>query len=291
MSLQGKTLLLGIGAQKTGSSWLAQYFLSHPQVLASPMKAFHFFDLAFSPVPEERAHFRRRALQNLAQEATSLAKTGTLDNAQGEAFAKLRALIDGARLLYESSAYLDYYRREIQTERVFADMSPAYQLLPPETFARMHHWHERVKFLFVMRDPVDRHLSQCWYDARARGETLRAQTVLANLDDRTYFERSNYVKTLESLDEAGVPETDCLVLFFEKLFTEPTMRRVCAYLGVDYLPAACDTSHNATVRHKEFDQSVLQHCRDRFSFVYEYVYARYKSHVPTSWANAAHCCS
>jgi hypothetical protein len=290
MGLEGKTLLLGIGAQKTGTSWLARYFLEHPQVFASPMKALHFFDALHAPEPGERTYFRRRAVRNLAEEAARVADEACMDAPGGEAFARLRALIDGARQLYDPSAYLGYFAREVVGERVFADMSPSYQMLPAELFGQMHRWHERVKFLFVMRDPVRRHLSHCRYDARLRGEHLGPDGVLANLDDRAYIARGDYPRTLEALDAAGIPEEDRLELFFEELFTSEAIGRLCAFLGVDLCPARTDVPVNATAVEEEFDQSVLQQCRERFSVVYEYVHARYGAEVPASWGETAQCC-
>jgi flagellin-specific chaperone FliS len=38
---------VGIGAQKAGTTWLANYLDAHPQVAFSPIKELHFFDAVF----------------------------------------------------------------------------------------------------------------------------------------------------------------------------------------------------------------------------------------------------
>ena len=41
---EGATLLLGIGAQKAGTSWLHAYLRGHPACSTGPMKELHYFD-------------------------------------------------------------------------------------------------------------------------------------------------------------------------------------------------------------------------------------------------------
>jgi len=42
-TLNSRTFFLGIGAQKSGTSWLSNYFKSHPEILMSPIKEMTFF--------------------------------------------------------------------------------------------------------------------------------------------------------------------------------------------------------------------------------------------------------
>src|SRR6188472_2567371 len=39
-----KTLLLGIGGQRCGSTWLYRYLKSHPEIWMSDLKEMHFWD-------------------------------------------------------------------------------------------------------------------------------------------------------------------------------------------------------------------------------------------------------
>ena len=60
-----KPLIVGIGAQKAGTTWLSQMLAQHPQVWLPPFKEVQFFNHRF--IPEHREwlpwHFRR-ARQN-----------------------------------------------------------------------------------------------------------------------------------------------------------------------------------------------------------------------------------
>ena len=48
-SLEGRTHLVGIGAQKAGTTWLARYLEHHPEAYVSPIKELHYFDAPRSP--------------------------------------------------------------------------------------------------------------------------------------------------------------------------------------------------------------------------------------------------
>ena len=43
-----EAFFVGLGAQKTGTSWLWEYLQSHPEVGASPIKEMHFFDSKYT---------------------------------------------------------------------------------------------------------------------------------------------------------------------------------------------------------------------------------------------------
>ena len=53
-----RALILGIGAQRAGSTWLFDYLVRHPQVFTSPVKELHFFDAYF--LPQMRAKWQER---------------------------------------------------------------------------------------------------------------------------------------------------------------------------------------------------------------------------------------
>ncbi len=43
-SLDGKTLFVGVGAMKTGTTWLSQYLKTHPEAYHSSLKEVNFFN-------------------------------------------------------------------------------------------------------------------------------------------------------------------------------------------------------------------------------------------------------
>jgi hypothetical protein len=41
--------MVGVGAQKAGTTWLFDYLGRHPDVAMSPIKELHYFDQIFRP--------------------------------------------------------------------------------------------------------------------------------------------------------------------------------------------------------------------------------------------------
>ena len=48
-SLEGKTLLLGVGAQRAGTTWMHDYLSRSEKIETSPIKELHFFDAWLRP--------------------------------------------------------------------------------------------------------------------------------------------------------------------------------------------------------------------------------------------------
>src|SRR5262245_149682 len=49
MDFEDKTLVLGIGAQKTGTTWLHRYLSRRPEIYIAPIKERHYFDGKYRP--------------------------------------------------------------------------------------------------------------------------------------------------------------------------------------------------------------------------------------------------
>jgi hypothetical protein len=48
-NLAGRKFMVGVGAQKAGTTWLFDYLGRHPDVAMSPIKELHYFDQIFRP--------------------------------------------------------------------------------------------------------------------------------------------------------------------------------------------------------------------------------------------------
>jgi hypothetical protein len=57
-NLEGRTFLLGVGAQKAGTSWLYRYLKSHPEIFMSPIKEMHFFGTRYKAKGWPTSDFR-----------------------------------------------------------------------------------------------------------------------------------------------------------------------------------------------------------------------------------------
>ena len=86
-------------------------------------------------------------------EANFAARHGGSPSPLPRAIVDLRERLD---MKDDPAAYLDFFRRRWSGEKVFADVSPSYYIAGRDAYRRMRDIHPRVRFLLVLRNPIDR---------------------------------------------------------------------------------------------------------------------------------------
>ena len=222
--------LLGVGAQKAGTSWLHQQLNSRPDTDFGCLKEYHVHD---ARTIAELRRFRQLQCKPL----------------QPRTWIKPRSWLR-QWFIHHPRHYTEYFNwllkrprlRETQI-RLTGDITPSYALLSAGTLKEIKtNFHERgipVKPVFLMRDPIERLISSQRMKLRKQG--LRdAATEVATLRKRVAKGRglrSNYGQTLDALDQAFGLE-HCFIGLFETLFTETTCSELCRFLEVCYLEPA-----------------------------------------------------
>jgi acyl-homoserine lactone acylase PvdQ len=85
--------------------------------------------------------------------------------------------------------------------------------------------------------------------------------------------RTRYENTLRTLD-AAFNADESLCLFFEELFREDTLARLCRHLGIDYEPALFDAKVNESQGPApdidiELQRKIARHYSGTYAFVAE----------------------
>jgi len=111
---------LGIGAAKTGTSWLWKNLKRHRDIWTPKSKEIHFFD---------------RRIEN-----------------------RLFPLIPNE--LEAKIRYSSFFLRGKLMGKLTGEVTPAYAILPEEKIKLINSWMPDVKIIFIMRDPVLRAWSQ-----------------------------------------------------------------------------------------------------------------------------------
>lgn len=238
-------LLFGIGATKAGTTWLYRYLSDHPECALRPIKELHFFDTIDDPKA------RKFYLRDFEQKSKALERRISRSEIeeQDERILHLASLRVYARVLkaQDEVAYLAYLEAERGAERVVGDITPAYGLLPAHRLAHMAGLRADVRFVYLMRDPVDRLWSHVRMIAGRRSTDeaeaadlagLILDRVLAGGEDHITV-RGDYRAVLEKLGEAIAPER-AFVCTCEDLFEGGALERLCAFLGIEHLPGDMD---------------------------------------------------
>lgn len=117
---------------------------------------------------------------------------------------KLEALKSRVKMTNDQSEYSDYFNRSVLKEHKFySEITPSYSLLPIDAFYEIKKQFSNIKVIFMMRDPIDRMISQYKMHCRLTGKEL-------NFCDKYFFdfvnskkvaERGDYKSTVQNLDK------------------------------------------------------------------------------------------
>ena len=222
--------LLGVGAQKAGTSWLHHQLNSRPDTDFGCLKEYHVHD---ARTIAELKRFQQLQYKPLQPRTWVQPRS------------RLRQwFIHNPRHYTEYFNWLLTRPRLRGTQiRLTGDITPSYALLSAGTLKDIKtNFQERgipVKPVFLMRDPIERLISSQRMKLRKQG--LRdAATEVATLRKRVAKGRglrSNYGQTLDALDHAfGLDH--CFIGLFETLFTETTYAKLCRFLEIPYMEPA-----------------------------------------------------
>lgn len=288
-----RTLVFGIGAQKSGTTWLATYLSGHPGIHMSPRKELHYWSVI------HRAHYRRTKLWNDRDRALS-GRHGSLLELLRNKFDDLTGRPRSGRYaiysrLYDQPGpphanYADALFFNYKGEAVAGEFTPAYATLAPESYREMASLAPDVRFIFVMRDPVARlvsgvrHLLRGEIGAKSVTAQMVRDRILGCLGDDEHFDvvRSRYDQTISRLESAVGADKVCY-LFYETMFCQSEMDRLCDFLEAARAPASVDRlvnggSDSATA----VDDDLWRAMRAALAPVYDFVRQRFGS-LPVAW--------
>lgn len=240
-------ILLGVGATKSGTTWLYDHLRAHPQCHLRSIKELHYFDTLESGAYAHQLRVQRALAQRLAARAADATGPG-LDRVarrQADVADWIEVL---SRRSEDVNAYLHYlFGGGWKADKLVADITPAYALLPVERLRAMAGMAPDVRFLYLLRDPVARlwsHVRMLAQRAGAAADRLEAEARA--LLDRILggqpsgaVDRSDYAGAITRLRAAVAPQR-LLVMFQDDLMTAPGLARLSAFLGIDAMPADFD---------------------------------------------------
>ena len=237
--MSGQTFIFCVGATKAGTSWLYDYLNSHPECQLPAVKELHYFDA----LEHGSGKWHRKQLEERLEGVR--ARLATVDNPRPH---QKRLLADGEAWLNafdgetrDDAAYLQFIRKSSGDAKLIGDFTPAYGMLKEATFRAMAGLTDKVRFVYLMRDPVERIWSNIRMVAGHEGRAALEVKIKGVLDGTAVniLERSNYRRTLNRLS-AALPRQMFHIEFYERLFTPEAIARLCAFLGITPEPAQYD---------------------------------------------------
>ena len=241
-------LIYCVGATKAGTSWLYRYLHAHDGVTVRAVKEAHYWNtdrpgaLKHQLAALDRKAATLRTRQAEAADEGKVWKVGNLGRQIAEVEA-LIAVLSGDRAGH--AGYRDWLFAGAEGLPV-ADITPAYALLPAVRYREMAAVSPVTRFLFLLRDPIDRLWSHVRMIAKrqpvagqgfeARANAILSEVVAGDARHAHIVTRGDYRDTLTRL-RAAVPARDLLTAFMERMVTGEALGAICAFLGIAERPA------------------------------------------------------
>ena len=243
------TFLLGVGAQKAGTSWLHDQLHRRSDADFGFLKEYHVFGAL------ELARFA-----GFRPKRPSPLKWRTWRR---------------ARFIANPERYFDYFASRLKPAkiRLTGDITPSYAGLSAESYQRIQQAFAqrgvKTRAVFIMRDPVERFLSQQRMQLRKRGLLTPAHEI-EHLNKASLkllkreSPRNDYPTTLDAL-RGGLAESEIFIGLYETLFTAATHRELCRYLGIPEQIPDVNQRVNASQATTSVRVEVLQRLGRHFS--------------------------
>lgn len=224
--------ILGIGAQKAGTSWLAQMLGQHPQIWIPPFKEAQYFNQLF--IPEHRRwiawHYR-----NKPQEIRQRHKMREIP-LPPELDEYLTAITRGK--MYHNHWYKRIFA-PAPAHAIPMDFTPEYSTLPEEGVDYVADFLPKAKIIYLVRDPVARAVSQLRMNLRRGKRNPKTMADWqAELDDPVLYDRGDYAAYIPRWQSRFGDQM--LILPFGQIKSDPggLMERVEAHLKIGPFPYA-----------------------------------------------------
>jgi hypothetical protein len=293
---EGKRLLFCVGAQKAGTTWLSRNLAAHPDCHFFPFeKELHHFDVAHGV----NTAVRRWRLRHLRALADKLEEAGPEEF--GELVRRMQGNLDLLKIFRPgpagARAWMSALSRGAGRARWLCDFTPDYANLPGAAFAEMAACRApdggRPRFVFLMRDPVDRHWSYLRMFVAHRGipegrrKAKLRQMLQHDAADPELWRRKNndYRRTIAMLETVAPPD-DVLTMFYEELFSQRSYDRVCDFLGIERRPVDPARIHEGAVS-MPLPPRMFAPLRRNLGPTYDFAFQRFGDAVPARWRREA----
>lgn len=281
------SFVLGLGAQKAGTTWLYAYLRRSRRFAHGYRKEYHVFDSL--DLPSEQ--WMRDRILGMAHEELEKARRGEPADAEQ---------LHRASMYADPSFYYDYFAGLLASKKrytVTGDLTPDYGLLPAERlsdikdqFARRR---VRTVAVCLLRDPVDRIYSQVRMQQGRRPARFPkpAEEMLEELFTEPVYElRSRYETTLGAMDTVFAPD-ERYVGLYEELFDEAEIQAICDRVGIPFHEP--DFEQRRNVSRVKADggppESVARMMAQHFRPTYEAVAERFpEKDITAVWPHARH---
>lgn len=262
--------VLGLGAQRSATTWLWWYLNIQPDSDLGPLKEYHVWDARDVP---GLGYFSERGLLGRARRRLGRRRRG--HRAAGDPLRE--------RMQRDPEVYFDHFAGLLAAPgvRLTADITPSYGALGAGSLARIRDGFGargiEVRVVFLMRDPVQR----CHSAVMLRRHAARFRPLRGTEAELRRYARSpqarlrtDYPRTLAAIDAVFGPE-ETFLGFYETLFTVAEVERLSAFLGIEPDPGRALNRVHAITPTTPLSPRTTAAVRAQYADVYDACAARF----------------
>ena len=282
-----KQFILGIGAQRTGSTWLRAQLHQCDQVNLGFCKEYHFFDVLYLP--------QMRAYHDLPE----MGSGNIFQRMINEATSKRKSIADKTnrltKFVQNPHRYFDYFDNlwaKNSNVTTVGDFTPSYSMLDRVAFEYARNELEkrgfRVKVVFIMRDPVERIWSMNHQEAKMK-QALKAGHDLSkrqfSLESFTYEDaelRTRYERTIHELEQV-FDTRDIYCDFYERYISKDRFKVLTKFLCLKCEDPDVLNVRNASHMKGNIETTLAAEVANYYKSTYDFVEARFGKEVCSLW--------
>lgn len=291
--MRKKIFILGVGAQKAGTTWLHSQLDLNENIDMGFTKEYHVFDITHPSQTKKQKNRRIRKLFDYSKAAT-LKKDGVGEEESG---GNLSTSIRRLSFIVDPSTYFDYFDYlhccNPNIEAV-GDITPSYSTLDRNAFKFIKEGLEAkgftVKVVFLMRDPVERLWSQLRMERRnhtKKGKTFKI-TEESQLKRRYAVKqsamRTRYDRTIIEVESVFKKE-DVYYGFYETMFTSHSYQELSSKLGINLVMPDFDKKLNTSPKNEQMSYELSQEIAAHYSETYKFLENKFGSSVVDIWGS------
>ena len=268
---------IGIGAARSGTTWLEAVLRRHPDIHLTRVKELHYFNWTLlrepASLPIRAVLAAKRAILRPGLQERLL--DGFYGNKHARRF-----------LLREQPNHRWYFRlfAEAPEEGICGEFTPAYATLPEELVAEMAELMPHARIVFIMRDPVERLWSHYRYQI---GKGVMTRADISSDPNDFFASRTAYMENIEKY-EKYFPKEQIFCGYYEEFTAEPERRfdELCSFLGVAPVNDAMKTMLRKRINASREDDECPPDLRADLNAQFGHLAAQLEAklgRVPPSW--------
>ena len=248
---------LGIGVQKSASTWLWHLLREHDAIWMPPRKELHYFDRSLLyPSPSFLASDKLKDRLN-GHEAHNILfrqkvehELDALNDSDSEKIAWYKNYFLAPT--YNDAWYTSLF--EQGDGKIKGEITPSYSILNIEDIQRIKALFPHVKIILILRNPIDRAWSQLRFYITRNVLTVHndMNKIKAFIDSEMQETRGDYIQMFHNWSSV-FPEKQIFIGFYDEIIESPKsfIAKISSFLNIDKEPLL-----NSSLLNQKFNVSV-----------------------------------